>query len=137
MADIDELSPLERHARAVLQESLAHVDARTRSRLNRARQSAVNALPAQGWRFARGLRLMPVTGAVAAAVLIALVLLGERPRQLLPTGENAQPSIEVLDMLADEDGPSLVEDEDHSFYEWAAAQEAPTDASASNAEASG
>ncbi len=115
-------SRLEQHAGMVLQESLAHVDARVRSRLNRARQAAVAAAAAPAAPLWRRFGLMPVTGALAAALLVALVLLGNQPRHMLPGGENAQPSIEVLDMLADEDGVNLVEDDDHGFYEWAAAQ---------------
>jgi len=65
---------------------------------------------------------MPMTGAIAAAVLIALVMLGHRPQQVLLPADGPQASVEVLDMLADDEGLSLVEDEDQPFYEWAAAQ---------------
>jgi hypothetical protein len=120
----DELTGLERYARAVLEESVTHVDARTRSRLNRARQAAVAVAAGSAGRTVwRGLHLMPVTGAVAAAVLIALGVFNFRPL-LQPRPDGAQPSFEVLDMLADDENMRMMEDEDdHSFYEWAAAED--------------
>ncbi|HTW39205.1 MAG TPA: hypothetical protein VMD49_11610 [Steroidobacteraceae bacterium] len=124
-----ETSELERRTRAVLEESLTRIDARTRSRLNRARHAALEAARqprSAPWRS----RFVPVTGgAVAAAVLaVAVVLLTQRPGPVSKP-ESAQPSLEVLDMLADEDNVSLMEDYDHSFYEWAAAQgESPGEA---------
>jgi anti-sigma-K factor RskA len=117
----EELSELERRTRAVLEESVARIDARTRSRLNQARHAALAAAAAPRTSSWRGLRLMPATGAVAAAVLVALMLFSQRP-QTLPT-DGAQPTVDVLDLLADDDGLSLMEDEDHAFYEWAAAQD--------------
>lgn len=126
----DNLSELELHARAVLQESLQHIDARTRSRLNRGRQAALATLTTSSAARWRGLRLMPLTGGVAAALLFGLLLLNLSPGLLRPKAESAQPSIEVLDMLADEDGMRLAEDDDHSFYEWAADQGAQSDGSA-------
>ncbi len=124
-ANTDSMSELERRTRAVLEESLTRIDARTRSRLNRARHAALQATAGRSalrplW---RGFRLVPVTGgAVAAAVLaVAVVLLTQRPVPVSKV-QGAQPSLEVLDMLADEDNLSLMEDYDHSFYEWAAAQ---------------
>ncbi|HUN27744.1 MAG TPA: hypothetical protein VMU67_15690 [Steroidobacteraceae bacterium] len=124
----------EHRARAVLEGSLVRVNARARSRLNRARHAAVEeaAVRRRSLRFlpARGSRLLPVTGsALAAAVLaLAFVLFGVSSHRVTPPSEGAQPQLEVLDMLSDEDGVSLAEDYDHSFYEWAAAQgDAATD----------
>lgn len=119
----DDTSELERRTRAVLEESLTRIDARTRSRLNRARQAALEAARHPRSAPWRSSRFVPVTGgAVAAAVLaVAVVLLTQRPGPVSKP-ESAQPSLEVLDMLADEDNVSLMEDYDHSFYEWAAAQ---------------
>ena len=121
--NMEPTSDLERRTRAVLEESVARIDARTRSQLNRARHAALEAArhprPAS-WRI---FRLVPVAGgAVAAGVLaVALVFLTQRPAPVSKVA-SAQPSFEVLDMLADEDNVSLMEDYDHSFYEWAAAQ---------------
>ena len=115
-----ESSAFVERTRAVLAESVTRIDARTRSRLNQARHAALEraAKPRRAWLT---LGLMP-TGAVAAAVLVALVLFNHAPQQMLPSGEGSQPTFEVLDLLADQEALSLMEDEDHSFYEWAAAQ---------------
>ena len=115
-----ELSEFERRTRAVLAASLTRIDARTRSRLNQARHAALAqaARPQRAW-----LKLgMVPGGALAAAVLVALVLFNRPPHELVPASiESGQP-LEVLDLVADDEALSLMEDEDHSFYEWAAAQ---------------
>ncbi len=134
----DNTSELERRARAVLEQSLTRVDARTRSRLNQARQAALaaseRARPATRW-GSRKLVLMPVSGAVAAAVLAtALVLFGPGSHPPAPKGETAQPSLEVLDLLTDDESMSLMENYDRGFYEWAAAQ---GDTNAAEADTSG
>jgi hypothetical protein len=138
MTNMDTTSELERRTRAVLEESLKRIDARTRSRLNQARHAALESVRRRpiAW---RGFRLVPVTGgAVAAAALaVAFVLFGQRPHPIIPNGPGAQPSLEVLDLLADEDNLSLMEDNDHSFYEWAAAQGDATGGDANESSAGG
>jgi len=120
--DTDEESGFERRARMVLEESLSRVDARTRSRLNRARQAALEAAAVRR-PFWRSFSAMPIAGAVAAAVLaFALTLFMHGPLHQAPRGDGSQPALEVLDMLADDDSIALMENYDHSFYEWAAAQ---------------
>jgi hypothetical protein len=134
---MDATSELERRTRAVLEESLTRLDARTRSRLNQARHAALDAVPRSvAW---RGFRLIPVTGgAVAAAALaVAFALFIQGPHSVVSKGEGAQPSPEVLDLLADEDNLSLMEDYDHSFYEWAAAQGDTTAGDTSDGSAGG
>jgi hypothetical protein len=127
MTMLDELSGLERRARAVLEESVAHVDARTRSRLNQARQAAVAVAAGRARRPVwHGLHLMPVTGG-AAAVVIALVVVNFRP-PMQPRPDGAQPSFEVLDMLTDDENMRMMEGEDDHFYEWAAAEDTQSDA---------
>ncbi|HTT03526.1 MAG TPA: hypothetical protein VMG11_15710 [Steroidobacteraceae bacterium] len=126
-------SKLELNARVVLHDSLTRIDARTRSRLNQARQRALAEVQKPRWTLRHGLKLMPITGAVAAALVAALLFFNHAPRPLLAPTESGQP-LEVLDLLADDDGLSLMEDYDHSFYEWAAAEgdsasEAPPEAS--------
>jgi hypothetical protein len=121
MSGEDKLSDFELRTRAVLAQSLTRIDARTRSRLNRARHAALEqvAKPRRVW---LKLSVLP-TGAVAAAVLVALLVVNRGPHQLLPPpGEGAPQTLEVLDLVADDEALSLMEDEDHSFYEWAAAQ---------------
>lgn len=123
-----EESGFERRTRAVLEESLTRIDARTRSRLNRARQAALDAAVVRRGSFLPRFGLLQTSGVIAAAVLAVAVALFMRG-SVHPRVESAQPSIEVLDMLADDDGIALMENYDHSFYEWAAAQEDAGDAS--------
>lgn len=125
----DERSEFERRTQAVLDTSVERLDGRTRSRLNQARQRALEEYAARqgaGWRrwFAPG-ALLPA-GAVAAAALVAVTLwIG--PRSVdgdLPVarGEVASP-LEDLELLAD--GTTFTEDGDvaeYDFYEWAAAE---------------
>jgi len=125
----DPTSSFERRARTVLEESLSRVDARTRSRLNQARHAALE----QAARPLRmrwvGLRLMPATGAVAAAVLVALMYFNHHPQP--PAGDSVQP-LDVFDLVADDEALSLVEDGDHAFYEWASEQDEGTGGDASS-----
>jgi len=116
------VSPFERNARTVLEESVQRVDARTRSRLNQARHKALEALSPQRPRW-RSLTLMPAAGALAAAVLVAFVLWGRGPHGAsTPTALDAQHAeVEDMDLLTDKDSIDLMEGWD-GFYEWAASQ---------------
>ena len=124
-----ERSEFERRTQAVLDESVDRLDGRTRSRLNQARQRALEEYEARragAWRrwFAPG-AIVPA-GAVAAAALVA-VTLWTGPRSVegeLPVarGDVASP-LEDLELLAD--GTTFTEDGDvaeYDFYEWAAAE---------------
>jgi hypothetical protein len=119
------LTDFERNARRVLEESLARVDARTRSRLNQARHAALEAALARPRRRAwRSFTLMPAAGAVAAALLVAVVLWHREPSGTEPPLFEARApalSAEDVDLLADKDALDLMEGWD-GFYEWAAAQ---------------
>jgi anti-sigma-K factor RskA len=113
----------EQRASAMLGDSVTRVNARVRSRLNQARQAAVEEIAASRRSFWRGPALMPATGAVAAAVLVALLLtVHYRGERTLPTGDGQ--AIDDIEMLADTEGLDLVENEG-SFYEWAAGQSEP------------
>jgi hypothetical protein len=118
-------SPFERRMRRLLEESVSRVDARTRSRLNQARHAALEQAARPLWARWGGLRLMPATGALAAAALVALMFFNHHPQQSLPRGESAQP-LDVFDLVADDEALNLVEDGDHAFYEWAAEQDEGT-----------
>lgn len=123
MSGTDEESGFERRARAVLEASVARVDARTRSRLNRARQAALEAAAVRHRPLWHRAPALPIAGAVAAGVLAAaLALFMHGPSHPGSRIEGSQPSFEVLDMLADDDSIAFMQDYDHSFYEWAAAQ---------------
>jgi len=121
-AESGQTGEFERRARVVLEESVAHTDARVRSRLNRARHAALEAAATPQrkpiWKL-HG--LMPATGAAAAAFVLAIVLWGRSPQHVLPI-EGAQASFEDLELIADDEALTLIEEGDRSFYEWAGAQ---------------
>lgn len=123
VAEDKRLNEIERRARSVLEESVAHVDARVRSRLNEARHAALEAMTARPRSFWRRPALMPATGALAAAAVIALLLAThERPSRTLPAADGAQSAYEDIEMLSDTEALDLIEGWDGGFYEWAAAQ---------------
>lgn len=120
-------SGLEVRSRVVLEEGLTRIDARTRSRLNQARQSAVAVVAKSSWVTrlfgpfsARA--LMPAGGAAAAIALVAVFMLGGGHQLTTSVADNATSAFDVLDLVTDDDAMNLMEDNDSSFYEWAAAQ---------------
>ena len=119
------LTDFERNARRVLEESVARIDARTRSRLNQARQLAVEAAGARRRPWWRSSAFMPAAGAVTAALLLG-VMLWHRESVVEPSLlEGHTPAVEDIDLLADAEGLDLVEGWDGpgpGFYEWAADQ---------------
>jgi Protein of unknown function (DUF3619) len=117
------LTEFERNARRVLDESLARIDARTRSRLNQARHAALEAAQAPPRRAWHSFALMPAAGAAAAALLVAVMLWHREPTSVEPALFEAHAATaEDLDLLADKDALDLMEGWDGPFYEWAAAQ---------------
>jgi hypothetical protein len=116
----ESLTEFERNAKAVLTEAVLRVDARTRSRLNQARQAALEAAHRRRplWRFT----LMPAAGAAAAALLVAVVLWHRAPESQLPTIEGRADATMDMDLLTDKDAIDLLDGWDGPFYEWAAAQ---------------
>ena len=115
------LTEFERNARVVLEESLARIDGRTRSRLNQARHAALEAAGAPRPVWWRSLTLMPTAGAAAAALLMAVVLWHRQPSGEPPVLE-AQHAAEDMDLLADSEALELLDGWDGPFYEWATAQ---------------
>lgn len=121
------LSGLETRSRRVLEEGLTRIDARTRSRLNQARQAAVAAVatPSLLARFFGPVTrqaLMPATGAAAVAALVAVFMLSGGHSLTKTVADNPANALDVLDLVTDDDAMNLLEDNDSSFYEWAAAQ---------------
>ena len=115
------LTEFERNARAVLEQSLSRIDARTRSRLNQARHAALEAAGARRRAWWRSLTLLPTAGAAAAALLVAVLLLWHRQ----PGGESAvleAQHVEDMELLADGEALELLDGWDGPFYEWATAQ---------------
>ena len=120
------VTDFERNARHVLEESVSRIDARTRSRLTQARQSAVEAASARHPPWWRSFAFMPAVGAATAALLVAVMLWHREPTvREPPLLEGRAPAVEDLDLLADTEGLDLVEGWDGpgpGFYEWAADQ---------------
>jgi hypothetical protein len=116
----------ERNARVILEESVSRIDARTRSRLNQARQLAVEAAVARQRPRWRSFSLMPAAGAVTAALLLGVMLWHrEPPVREPPLLEGRTAAVEDIDLLADAEGLDLVEGWDGpgpGFYEWATDQ---------------
>jgi hypothetical protein len=120
----DQLTDFERLSRQALEESVLRVDGRVRSRLNQARQAAVEAASTRRRPlFSRFFTLVPTAGAAAAAVLVTMVLWHRGPQIELPVAADST-HLTDLDLLADGEGLDLVQDGDGSgsFYEWAAEQ---------------
>jgi hypothetical protein len=118
------LTEFERNARVVLEESVTRIDGRTRSRLNQARQAALEAASARRrplwW---RSYALMPAMGGAAAALLLAVLLWHREPAGIeVPMPEGQRSSVEDMDLLADSEALDLLEGWDGPFYEWATAQ---------------
>ena len=134
----EQLTDFERRARVALEESVMRVDGRVRSRLNQARQAAVEAAESRRRPlFSRFFTLVPVASAAAAALLVAVFLVhpGGPQTDLTSVADRVDPAGSVdLELLADSDALDMVEeggDGSGSFYEWAADQ---TQAEASGGE---
>ena len=113
----------ERNARAVLEESVSRIDARTRSRLNQARRAAVELAGARYRPRWRSFTLMPAAGVAAAALLALMIWHREPSLHEPPVLEGHAPAVEDIDLLADAEGLDLVEGWDSpGFYEWAVDQ---------------
>jgi len=121
----EQLTDFERLSRQALEESVLRIDGRVRSRLNQARQAAVEAASTRRRPlFSRFFTLVPTAGAAAAAVLVTMVLWHRGPQTELPVVVDSVHPAEDLDLLADGEGLDLVQDGDGSgsFYEWATEQ---------------
>jgi anti-sigma-K factor RskA len=120
------VTDFERNARRVLDESVSRVEARTRSRLNHARQLAVEAADARSRPWWRSFALTPAAGAVTVALLLGVMLWHREPAlHEPPLPEGRAPAVEDIDLLADTEALDLVEGWDGpgpGFYEWAADQ---------------
>jgi len=123
MSTKDEPSEFEMRTRALLEESVARVDGRIRSRLTQARYAALEEARRKRHGILRNPAWLPAFGTAAAAVLVAIVLWTRAPVTELPTmAESSPTAFDDLDMLADADALELMEDWDQGFYEWAAAE---------------
>jgi hypothetical protein len=130
-------SGLEIRSRLVLEEGLSRIDARTRSRLNQARQAAVAAAARPSyvarWLGPLGRQALMPAGVTAVAVLVAVFMLSGGHQLTTAVADNPASALDVLDLVTDDDAMNLMEDNDSSFYEWAAAQGDGTGPSAGQA----
>src|SRR3954471_16746335 len=112
-----EADDFEKRTRAVLEESAARLDGRTRSRLTQARHAALahaNRPARNRWRS-----YLPAGAATAAAVLAVVMWPGPQ-RGTSQLTQVASP-VEDMELLTDGDAPDFVDDGvDLEFYEWAA-----------------
>ena len=122
----EQLTDFERRARVALEESVMRIDGRVRSRLNQARQAAVEAAASpRRPLFSRFFTLVPTASAAAAALLVAVFLVHPGSQTEPPPVASLVGDGSDLELLSDKDGLDLVEDGGDgsgSFYEWAADQ---------------
>jgi hypothetical protein len=111
MSDETTGSDFERRTKRAFDQSVAALDAATRSRLTQARHRALDGLPQRhmGWRSG----LLP-SGALAATALVAWLVVLQRP----PPQEavRAAPLADLEILLGEEDLEML--DEELEFYGW-------------------
>lgn len=105
--------PFEERSRELFDNSVERLDARTRSRLNQARQRALAEINKGA---ARRYWLVAPLGGLAAAALVALILIrtGGEPAST----ENAPMLLDDFDIVADADNFELIQDVE--FYSWLA-----------------
>lgn len=123
MSDKKDLSAFERRTKRLFDESVAGLDAATRSRLTQARHRALAQLPAKrhGWR----LSLVPA-GVLAATALVAWLTVW----QPAPVTDSTVPTAALGDLeilLGEQDLEML--DEELEFYGWLEEQPEFADAS--------
>ena len=112
----------EQQAHAVLKESVSRIDARVRSRLNRARHVALAQLSEPQPSLYRRRFFVPAGMAAGAAAAFIVLLVWHQKLPHPEVNDAAHSSFEDLELLADGEAFELVESDDAAFYEWAAAE---------------
>jgi hypothetical protein len=118
MSNDNNRTEFERRTRAALRASAEHLNGATRSRLTQARHAALaQQQPRRSW---FDLRVLAPAGALAAAVLVTALLVGQHGRmpQVNPSAGGA---LDDMELLADTDAYELTQETDLEFIEWAAA----------------
>ena len=105
--------PIEERSRELFDDSVERLDARTRSRLNQARQRALEEVKKGSVR--RYWMAAPL-GGLAAAALIALVLIRSGGEAITPSSDEAAMALDDIDIVADADNFELIQDVE--FYSW-------------------
>lgn len=112
-----EKDSLEERSRELFENSVERLDAHTRSRLNQARQRALDEVKKGA---TRRYWLAAPLGGLAAAALIALVMIRSGDPGSKSEGDTM--SLDDLDIVADTDSFELIRDVE--FYSWLAEQSA-------------
>ncbi len=112
--------PLEQRSRELFDESVGRLDARTRSRLNQARQKALTELNSG---VTRRHWLAAPLGGLAAAVLLAVVIMTGRDHTASKPPESAGLPLDDFDIVADADNLELLREVE--FYSWLAEASGP------------
>jgi hypothetical protein len=105
--------PLEERSRELFDSSVERLDARTRSRLNQARQRALDEIKKGS---TRRFWLAAPLGGLAAAALVALVLIRGGGETAVPQLENGGLLLDDFDIVADDDSFEMIRDVE--FYSW-------------------
>ena len=105
--------PFEERSREVFNDSVERLDARTRSRLNQARQRALDEAKKGS---ARRYWLVAPLGGLAAAAVVALVLIRTGGEAVAPGAEETAMTLDDFDIVADSDSFELIQDVE--FYSW-------------------
>jgi len=111
--------PLEQRSRELFDESVGRLDARTRSRLNQARQQALNELNKGA---SRRYWLTAPLGGLAAAVVIAIAMMTGQD-VTVPGQDSSSLPLDDFDIVADADSLELLQDVE--FYSWMADASGP------------
>ena len=115
----DEHGEFERQVAAQLRASAEGLDGATRTRLARARVTALEpATRLRGW---LDFRYLAPAGATAAAVLATVLMLGPG-KPGAPVNDAPASALYDMDLLADADAFDIAQESDLDFIEWAAAQ---------------
>src|ERR1044072_4550790 len=110
---------LEQRSRELFEDSVGRLDARTRSRLNQARQHALSELN-KG--TARRYWLAAPPGGLAVAVVLAIVIMTGR-ETAAPNQDSGALPLDDFDIVADADSLELLQDVE--FYSWMAEASGP------------
>ena len=105
--------PFEERSRELFDDSVERIDARTRSRLNQARQRALEEVKKGS---VRRYWLAAPLGGLAAAALVALILVRPGGEAVAPGPEDATMALDDFDIVADADNFELIQDVE--FYSW-------------------
>ena len=105
---------VEKRAKALLDESIEHLDGRTLSRLTQARHAALDEVQLSRQSLARRWWL-PATGAAVAAVLALMLGQGLRD-SASPTAVADGSMLDDFEIVADADNLDMLEDVE--FYSW-------------------